>query len=148
MFSVALALAAAFSATGPSATGAGTGVFMCRIGGKVANVTASHGKLTYTFGPRGKPEISITGDPAKDTVFYLYDAHNDFSVSQLRFVRGAFSYVVFDYRARTDEVEPSFSGVAVMKGTKTLAILKCDRPTTLNGPDFDVPYDDEAYVQP
>lgn len=70
-------------------------IFECSFGKKHATVTYNGTALTYRYGPRGKPELTIDATPASNTIFYhrtLYPRGED---QILRFVKGEYSYSIF-----------------------------------------------------
>lgn len=103
-------------------------VFRCSFGAKEVVVTAIGPKLRYAYGPAGRPEITLVGDPAARTVRYHTELFPHAAHSQLRFVRGGFSYILFnryatpDYRGAGAEDR---SGLLVLRGTTPVATRWC-----------------------
>ena len=106
--------------------------FTCRAGGKRIAVTLRGDRLTYSFGPPGRPEISLTGGPQGD-VFYHRTMYNRGEDQTLRFVSGQWNYVLFNrwqapQRLSNDRVWPEYnvSGVLVMKDGKLVRRIDCN----------------------
>jgi len=108
-------------------------VFTCRAGGKRVAVTLREGRLTYSFGPPGRPEISLPGSP-QGGVFDHRTMYNRGEDQTLRFVSGQWNYVLFNrWQApqplSNDRVSPEYnvSGVLVMKDGKLVRRIDCNK---------------------
>jgi hypothetical protein len=116
-----------------SGTPAPQTVFTCRAGGKRIAVTQRGDRLTYSFGPPGRPEISLTGSP-NGGVFYHRTMYNRGEDQTLRFVSGQWNYVLFNrWQApqplSNDRIAPEYnaSGVLVMKDGKLVRRINCNK---------------------
>ena len=126
-FSLILSAIIASSASAPQT------VFTCRAGTRRIAVTLSGDRLTYSFGPPGRPEISLTVDPQGGVSYHrtMYSRGED---QTLRFVSGQWSYVLFNrwqapQRLSNDRITPEYnvSGVLVMKQGKLVRRIGCNK---------------------
>jgi hypothetical protein len=108
-------------------------VFTCRAGSKRIAVTQRDDRLTYSFGPPGRPEISLTGGP-QDGVFYHRTMYNRGEDQTLRFVSGQWNYVLFNrwqapQQLSSERIEPEYnvSGVLVMRNGKLVRRIDCNK---------------------
>ena len=108
-------------------------VFACQAGGKRITVTQRGDQLTYSFGPPGRPDISLAGDP-QGGVFYHRTMYNRGEDQTLRFVRGQWSYIVFNrwqapQQLSAERIEPEYnvSGVLVMKSDQLVRRIDCNK---------------------
>ena len=108
-----------------------TPVFDCSFGAKRVLVTRPAGNmLRYEFGAPGKPEIVILGDPAQRTVRYHRTLFAHSENKQLHFVRGDYSYVLFNRWSSPDydgTGAEDRSGLVVSHRHRTIAKLICRR---------------------
>lgn len=108
-------------------------VFNCRAGSKRVTVTLLADHLTYSFGPPGRPEISLGGGP-HGGVFYHRTMYNRGEDQTLRFVSGQWSYILFNrwqapQQLSSERIEPEYnvSGVLVMNGDKLMRRIDCNK---------------------
>jgi len=126
---ISLILSAIMTATAP----APQAVFACRAGAKRIAVTLRDDRLTYSFGPPGRPEISRTGGP-QGGVFYHRTMYSRGEDQTLRFVSGQWNYILFNrWQApqplsndRTSS-EYNVSGVLVTKHGKLVRRIDCNK---------------------
>jgi len=109
-------------------------VFVCTVGHKRIMVTQRSDMLTYSFGPAGQAELTLNGNP-NGGVFYHETSFPRGEDQTLRFVSGAWSYVIFNrYEAPPNQQghrhmipEHNVSGLLVMQGLTILRRIDCDR---------------------
>jgi hypothetical protein len=116
-----------------SSTPAPQAVFTCRAGGKRIAVILRDDRLTYSFGPPDRPEISLTGD-AQSGVFYHRTMYSRGEDQTLRFVSGPWNYVLFNRWQAPEQLsnggiapEHNVSGVLVMKDGKLVRRIDCNK---------------------
>ncbi|WP_066807637.1 hypothetical protein [Sphingomonas asaccharolytica] len=116
-----------------SGTPAPQTVFTCRADAKRIAVTLSGDRLTYSFGPPGRPEISLKGGP-QGGVFYHRTMYNRGEDQTLRFVSGQWNYVLFNrwqapQQLSSERIEPEYnvSGVLVMRDGKLVRRIDCNK---------------------
>ena len=106
-------------------------IFECSFGKKQATVTYDGKALTYRYGPRGKPELTIAATPDSNRVFYrriLYPRGED---QILRFVRGEYSYSIFAHweapmqYMTTTTPETIEAELSVYRGDKVISTRRC-----------------------
>jgi len=68
--------------------------FMCQLGPKAVRVTTEGRDLVYRFGTTNTTELTIRGNAASRNVFFRHDTGMRSDGQQLRFVNGAYSYVL------------------------------------------------------
>jgi hypothetical protein len=125
---ISLILSAILASSSP----APQAVFTCRADSKRVVITQRGDRLTYSFGPPSRPEISLTGGP-QGGVFYHRTMYNRGEDQTLRFVQGPWSYIVFNrwqapQQLSSDRIEPEYnvSGVLVMKGDQLVRRINCN----------------------
>jgi hypothetical protein len=110
----------------PKAAAAAPGIFTCRLGdGKSVKVTGDGEHWVYRYGAAGRPELTIAATPARKNNFKRIAVHGGDWEVQLRFVSGAYSYVVHSF-PRNDIVDnvPT-SGLVVFRGAKRILSRDC-----------------------
>jgi len=111
-------------------------ILSCSVGGaKRIEVTSDGTSVTYRYGRKGRPEITLTGNPASGTLFYHGTTYLRAEDQTLRFVAGnGYEYIVYSrWQAPTGRdaeglptvPEYNGAGVVVMYGGKAIARLKC-----------------------
>jgi hypothetical protein len=125
--SLILSLTMASSAPAPQT------VFTCRAGSKRIVVTQGGDRLTYSFGPPGRPELTLTGSP-QGGVFYHRTMYNRGEDQTLRFVSGQWNYVLFNrwqapQQLSSERIESEYnvSGVLVMRNGKLVRRIGCNK---------------------
>jgi hypothetical protein len=125
--SLILSLTMASSAPAPQT------VFTCRASGKRIVVTQGGDRLTYSFGPPGRPELTLTGSP-QGGVFYHRTMYSRGEDQTLRFVSGQWNYILFNrWQApqplSNDRISPEYnaSGMLVMKNGKLVRRIDCNK---------------------
>ena len=68
--------------------------YVCQLGQKAVRVTTEGNDLVYRYGTTKTPELTIRGNAANRKVFLRHDTAMRAEVQQLRFVNGAYSYVL------------------------------------------------------
>jgi hypothetical protein len=126
---ISLILSAILASSSP----APQAVFTCRADSKRVAITQLGDRLTYSFGPPSRPELSLTGDP-RGGVFYHRTMYNRGEDQTLRFVQGQWSYIVFNrwqapQQLSSERIEPEYnvSGVLVMKGDQLVRRIDCNK---------------------
>jgi hypothetical protein len=139
-----------------SGTPAPQTAFACRAGGKRIAVTLSGNRLTYSFGPPGRPEISLTGSP-NGGVFYHRTMYSRGEDQTLRFVSGQWNYILFNrwqapQQLKSERIEPEYnvSGVLVMSDGKLVRRIDCNKGSgnLIEWPIFKQLKQDEENVTP
>ncbi len=103
-------------------------IFRCSFGAREATVTLDDNRLTYRFGRAGRPELTLTGNAASDTLFYhrtLYARGED---QTLRFANGDFSYVIFNGWSAPNlylEGARDYSGLLVLHRGRVIRRMNC-----------------------
>ena len=108
-------------------------VFSCTTGKKIISVCASKdlsrssGDLQYRFGPKGAPEIQVpeAREHPEPSVKSGTLAFSGGGGAWLRFIKGEYGYVVY---TATGKDWGAKEGVAVEKGDKLVANIKCNKP--------------------
>jgi hypothetical protein len=125
--SLILSLTMASSAPAPQT------VFTCRAGSKRIVVTQGGDRLTYSFGPPGRPELTLTGSP-QGGVFYHRTMYSRGEDQTLRFFSGQWNYILFNrWQApqplSNDRISPEYnaSGMLVMKNGKLVRRIDCNK---------------------
>lgn len=122
-----------FAALLAPATPATQTVFTCPVGHKRIAITLRDDRLTYTFGSAGRPEILLTGGP-DGGVFYHNQDYGRGEDQTLRFVNGAWRYLIYNHWHAPEQLEhgrmsPEYngSGLLVMKGNTIVRRINCNR---------------------
>jgi hypothetical protein len=150
MKAVIVAGLVALIALGPApavhAAGSSTTVFTCSIGKKTVSVTQADGRLTYHYGTGVKDELSIIGIPTSGNVFQMIQRFAGLEY-QLRFRRGAYSYIVYDSEGNNRVGAAASSGLVVMQGTKRISDRSCARSAefAISLDSLGIPEDTDAY---
>ena len=75
-----------------------TAVFACGFGdGGSISITQAGKRFTYSFGRKGRPEMQLRNGPGTALIFKHEGTAPRAGWTQLRFVNGTTSYVVFHY---------------------------------------------------
>lgn len=113
------------AAPAAAACSGGDMVFSCQTGQKAVELCHRDGALIYTFGPEGRPELTIA-EPL-ETVTYLPWSGFGRSIHQsVWFHNDGFTYEVWSSFDRIAEVRGLKGGVIVEDGGTPLAQLACD----------------------
>ena len=114
----------AFALLGTSLDAATSPTFSCSFGANRVIVTSLGGNLVYRYGSRNADELTIVQEPQKRNVFSFHDMAARSELRSLRFVNGAYSYMVFSFfQAGRDAKDEA--GLAVFKGSKLLSQRMC-----------------------
>ena len=113
-------------------------VFSCRLpGGKIVTVTRDGGHFLYRYGAAGRPELTIEGTAANGRLFKQAALHGGAYDIQLRFVSGAYSYIVHSF-PRSDIVDNvPRSGLMVFRGGRRIMDRSCEPWADISFGDFD-----------
>lgn len=128
MRTILLLSALAAAAPGRSAEPPET-VFVCSFGARAVEIVREGGRLTYSFGRRGRrPEMVLTGDAASGTVSYHRTIYARAEDQTLRFRGGAYAYVIFNAWAAPNyggEGARDHSGLLVLRNGRVIRRLNC-----------------------
>jgi hypothetical protein len=117
----------AFAACQPDAA-----LFHCQIGKRTLQICEAAGRLTYDFGPTGKPELSLSVDIAQAD-FTPWPGIGRTMWDELAFHNEGVTYRVWtalEKQMEENQPEPVLEGgVTVMRGDEDLASLTCDEGT-------------------
>jgi len=146
-------IAAAVAVTLPSAAQAQSGdglrtMFECSLrNGKTVRVTSQGGNLFYRYGTQRRDELSLRGSPRSGNVFIRRERYASMH-TQLRFVRGTYSYIVHSMGGNAQTGSNNVSGLVVMRGTRRISSHSCRQHAEFRA-GFDLldrlPEDSETY---
>jgi hypothetical protein len=114
-------------------------VYSCDLGRQVLSVCERYGTVHYRHGPRRRPDLAISsnGRDGRAHQSETTGTGGGYQV-QLRFSRGAFSYIVFAGQAAPVRTGgPARSGVAVLRGARRVSTQICPDPAA--GQAFEIP---------
>ncbi len=121
-------LAAAAASPGWTAC-QGDEAFSCQIGAKRVEVCYWKGMVTYSFGRKGKPELTL-GEPLETVAFTPWPGIGSSLWETVAFQNEGYTYEIWTSVERDPEAtEPRSGGVRVLQGDQTVAELNCDRGT-------------------
>lgn len=112
-------------------------VFSCQLGGgKIVTVRRDGERFLYRYGTAGQAELTIEGTPTNGRIFQQTAVHGGTNDIELRFVRGAYSYVVHSF-PRSDIVDnvPT-SGLRVYRGGRVIMDRSCSPWVAISSEDF------------
>lgn len=112
-------------------------VFSCQLGGgKTVTVRRDGERFLYRYGTAGKAELTIEGTPANGRILQQTAVHGGTNHIELRFVSGAYSYVVHSF-PRSDIVDnvPT-SGLRVYRGGRVIMDRSCSPWAPMSTEDF------------
>ncbi len=108
-------------------------VFACSFGAKQLTVTQQGDALVYRYGTKARTELSIVADAPSNRVFYHRTLYARAEDQTLRFVSGAYNYVVYAHwsapslgtteESRTGEFY--YGGLTVLRGETELTSRRC-----------------------
>jgi hypothetical protein len=122
-------------------------LFACTLdGGKRVRVTRQGDRLTYRFGTARRAELTIVGSPSAGNLFAATALHGGSTYyTQLRFVRGQHSYIVYAMEGGRITDSAGSSGLIVFRDGRRIAQRNCARLTELSfGAIREVPEDAEG----
>lgn len=125
--------------------------FSCHYGAKTVSICLASGKVIYRAGKAGAPELEIVSS-GKDGRAYQSSVGGQGGGSQtsLRFINGAYSYVVSSGTAGSlaDKPGARLDGLTVMKGEAVVWSPDCKQTTHPDGiTSVDLPEEpDERFV--
>ncbi len=101
-------------------------VFSCQLGGGKIVTVRQHGeRFLYRYGTAGQAELTIEGTPTNGRIFQQTAVHGGTNDIELRFVSGAYSYVVHSF-PRSDIVDNvPVSGLRVYRGGRMIMDRSC-----------------------
>jgi hypothetical protein len=143
----AAVLAAPWVAFAQSGSGQST-LFECTLrNGKTVRVTEQGGNFFYNYGTRNRRELSLRGSARAGNVFHKMERYYAIA-TQIRFTRGAYSYIVHSLPGSTRADARGSSGVIVLRGNRVLSQQECRRVTEMTGWDLlrTLPEDDERWL--
>jgi hypothetical protein len=101
-------------------------IFSCRLGGgKIATVTGAGGRFVYRYGTARQSELTIVGTAANGALFKRADVHGGDPDIQLRFVRGAYSYIVHSFPRNEIVDNVPLSGLIVFRAGRRILDRDC-----------------------
>lgn len=113
--------------------GAGGQVFTCQIGKKVLEICNQGADLTYAFGPKGAPELTIS-EPMTTVNFTPWPGVGSNIWESVIFLNADIAYEVWTSQERSPEAEGVIDGgINVLNGEELVAELVCD-PGTASQP--------------
>lgn len=116
-------------------------LYSCRFGKSVGSVCGAPGKLSYRFGPAGRPDIDIASAPDGANIRLGHvTGQGGGHQTHVRFSRGDTHYIVYEGANGSLAVDPGhlYSGIAVLQGAdggRELATLAC-HAKAMQHPDF------------
>jgi hypothetical protein len=117
-----------------SAPAFGEVLFECAIDAKQLRVTLDGDTATYSFGPKGAPELTVSADP-RDLNYLPWDGMGVEMPEAVQFETAGTIYEVwYSVQKMLDESEPLppvAGGVRVMSGEKIIADLPCTAPPSI-----------------
>ena len=128
---------AALQQTGAQVADGEYGVFFCPLGGgKLVTVGKDGERYRYRYGTARQAELTIEGTPTNGRLFVQSELHGGEHMVELRFVSGAYSYVVHSF-PRSDIVDnvPT-SGLRVYQGNRMITDRSCSPWAELSDEDF------------
>ena len=128
---------AALQQTGAQVADGEYGVFFCPLGGgKLVTVGKDGERYRYRYGTARQAELTIEGTPTNGRLFVQAEPHGGEHMVELRFVSGAYSYVVHSF-PRSDIVDnvPT-SGLRVYQGNRMITDRSCSPWAELSDEDF------------
>lgn len=108
-------------------------VFACSFGAKQLTVTQQGDALVYRYGTKARTELSIVADAPSNRVFYHRTLYARAEDQTLRFVSGAYNYVVYAHWSApslgtTEESSTGefyYGGLTVLRGETELTSRRC-----------------------
>ena len=108
-------------------------VFACSFGAKQLTVTQQGDALVYRYGTKAKTELSIVADAPSNRIFYHRTLYARAEDQTLRFVSGAYNYVVYAHWSApslgtTEESSTGefyYGGLTVLRGETELTSRRC-----------------------
>ena len=108
-------------------------VFACSFGAKQLTVTQQGDALVYRYGTKAKTELSIVADAPSNRIFYHRTLYARAEDQTLRFVSGAYNYVVYAHwsapsMGTTEESSTGefyYGGLTVLRGEIELTSRRC-----------------------
>jgi hypothetical protein len=108
----------------------GEPVFSCKIGSKAVEVCLLDSKVSYTFGPPGKPELALT-KPVKDVDFSPWPGIGRTTWEAAVISNDGVDYEIWYSIDRLTDTKETQGGINVLRGNETLAGLEC-KPETID----------------
>ena len=112
----------------------GDEAFSCQIGAKTLEVCYWKGMLTYRFGPKSMPELTIS-EPLETIAYTPWPGIGRAIWDSVAFENEGVTYEVWSSFDRLDENAVIEGGVNAMQGDRTLATLTCDKGSVERGLD-------------
>jgi hypothetical protein len=107
----------------------GDEVFSCQIGAKSLDLCHTGDTLVYSFGPEGKPELTIA-EPLETLDFTPWPGIGRYYWESVRFRNAGFTYEVYSSIERgPDATTGRLAELTVFEGETEVARLTCDEGT-------------------
>jgi hypothetical protein len=104
-------------------------IFSCQIGAKMVELCHANDALVYSFGPEGKPELTIA-EPLETLDFTPWPGIGRYYWDAVRFRDAGFTYEVYSSIERgPDATTGREAAVTVLDGETEIARLDCDPDT-------------------
>ena len=124
----------ALAASSTASSAAGEVLFDCTIGAKQLSVALQGDIATYTFGPKGAPELTISAAP-RDLNYLPWNGIGSAMPEAVQFVNAGTTYEVwYSVQKQMDDnapFAPAEGGVRVMQGDAMLADFVCTAPPSV-----------------
>ena len=113
----------------------GAEIFSCDMAPKILRICHVEDNLVYSFGPDGKPELSITA-PLKTVEFTPWPGIGSSIWENVTFTNKGYSYLVWTSIMRSPDDPSGLMGGVEVTDTKGSAVgLDCDKDTASNSLD-------------
>lgn len=108
-------------------------LFSCSIGQNQLAVCLNDDAATYSFGPRGQPELELT-EPFARLDYHPWVGMGRWEQNSVSFTNGDYEYRVSAARDRLDDEQQELwdVGVAVSRDGERLALLTCEKTFHFN----------------
>jgi len=103
-------------------------IFQCSFGTRQVEVVQDGAILTYRFGRPGRPEMMLSGSAATGNVFYHRTLYPHGEDQTLRFRRGDWSYLIFNFFQTPDYRQQGAaddSGLLVLRNGRRVTRMNC-----------------------
>ena len=113
----------------------GDRVFWCQIGPKALELCHTDGALIYSFGPKGRPELTIA-EPLETVDFTPWPGIGRYIWETVAFRNAGFTYQIHTSVERgPDATTGLVADLTVFDGDAEIALLACDMDTATNSLD-------------
>ena len=104
----------------------GTEVFSCPAGKKIIEVCTLNGAVTYSYGPKGKPDLSLSV-PLQDADYTPWPGVGRAIWDSMAFHNEGYTYEVWASYDKLDQNAVWEGGVNVLKGEALQAQVSCNK---------------------